>query len=106
MYVNLAQIKKHLNIDSDFNEDDTYLLTLAEVAEKAVEKHINQRLSSLCEESGGELPPPLLHAILLFIGNLYLSRESITYSSVTEVPMSYNYLLDLYKNYNNINMDV
>lgn len=106
MYVELAQIKKHLNINSEFTEDDDYLLTLADVAEKAVEKHINQRLSSVCEENGGVLPSPLLHAILLFIGNLYLSRESISYSSVTEVPMSYNYLLDLYKNYNNENLDV
>ncbi len=106
MYIGIEKIKKHLNIDTDFNDDNEYLLALEDVAEKAVEKHINQKLSSLCEENGGDLPSPLLHAILLFIGNLYLSRESISFSSVIEVPMSYNYLLDLYKNYNNENMDV
>ena len=62
MYVELAQIKKHLNIDTEFTDDDDYLLVLADVAEKAVEKHINQRLSSVCEENGGVLPSPLLHA--------------------------------------------
>ena len=106
MFVSLGEIKKHLNIDNDFNDDNEYLLALEEVAEKAVQKHINQKLSLLAEENGGELPSPLLHAIKLFVGNLYLSRESISYSSVVEVPMSYNYLLDLYKNYNNENMDV
>ena len=46
MYVTLEQAKKHLNIDSDFNEDDDYIMQLINVAEIAVEKHIDCDLST------------------------------------------------------------
>ena len=100
-FIELSQIKKHLNIDSDFTDDDSYLSSLGDVAEAAVEKHINQKLSRVVEENGGDLPAPLLHAMLLFIGNMYLNREAVSFTNVTEIPLSYGYLLDLYKCYNN-----
>lgn len=105
MYLTLEQIKKHLNIDSSFTDDDDYLLFLYEVAERTVQRHIDSNLSSLAVEEGGELPTPLLHAMLLYIGNLYAQREAISYSSVIDVPFSYDYLLSLFKNYNNTNHD-
>ena len=101
MYLQLYQIKKHLNIDEDFHDDDEYLIDLAMVAELAVQKHIDQNLSELCAENGGVLPPPLQHAMLLMVGNQYANRESIAFASNSEIALSYNYILDLYKNYNN-----
>ena len=106
MYITINEIKKHLNIDSGFIDDDNYLLTLESVAEATVQKHINQKLSDVVAENGDDLPSPLKLAMLLLIGNLYQNRESFSYSSVSEIPLSYSYLLDLYKNYNNENMDV
>ena len=105
MFVQLYQIKKHLNIDDDFFADDEYLLHLAEVAELAVQKHIDNNLSELCAENKGDLPSPLLHAMLLMIGNLYENREPIAFASHSELALSYNYILDLYKNYNNTKMN-
>lgn len=99
MYIQLYQIKQHLNIDESFTEDDEYLVTLETVAEKAVERHIDCSLSEIASANGGELPSPLLQAMKLFIGNMYLQRESVSYSSMVEVPQSYNYLLNLYKDY-------
>lgn len=99
MYLTLNQIKKHLNIDSTFTADDTYLMNLASVAENAVQKHIDNELSEL-EDDYGQLPMPLTQAMLLMIGTLYAKRESIAFASVVEVPLSYDYLLSLYKNYN------
>lgn len=99
MYLTLERIKKHLNIDSDFTGDDEYLLFLEDVAEKTVQRHIDDNLEVIA--NGGELPSPLLQAMLLYIGNLYMSRESIKFSNVQDVPFSYDYLLSLYKNYNN-----
>lgn len=101
MFLTIDQIKKHLNIDAEYTDDDNYLMDLAEVAEKAVQKHIDTKLQRIVEEEG-ELPKPLLHAMLLMIGNLYNSRESVSFGvTTTEVPLSYQYLLSLYKNYNN-----
>lgn len=99
MYLTLNQIKKHLNIDSTFTADDTYLMNLASVAENTVQKHIDNELSEL-EDDYGQLPMPLLQAMLLMIGTLYAKRESIAFASAVEVPLSYEYLLSLYKNYN------
>lgn len=99
MFLELDKIKNHLNIDEFFKDDDNYLLYLSEVAAKVVEKHTDVVLDEIVEENGGELPPPLLHAMLLFIGDMYKSRESNTFSSVNQIPFSYDYILSLYKNY-------
>lgn len=99
MYLQLYQIKKHLNIDDSFIDDDEYLCDLAKVAENAVQKHIDNELSDF-EDEQGNLPMPLIHAMLLMVGNFYAKRESIAFASVVGVPESYDYLLSLYKNYN------
>lgn len=99
MYLTLSQIKKHLNIDTEFTMDDTYLMNLASVAENAVQKHIDNELSEM-EDENGNIPMPLIHAMLLMVGSFYAKRESIAFASTVEVPLAYNYLLDLYKNYN------
>lgn len=98
MYIDLETIKKHLNIDTEFIEDDDYLMMLEGVAEISVEKHIDKKLTQL-DDGEGNLPSPLKQAMLLFIGNMYLSRESVTFGNAVEIPLSYNYLLDLYKDY-------
>jgi hypothetical protein len=98
MYIDLNTIKKHLNIDTEFTEDDDYLMMLEGVAEISVEKHIDKSLTELVDGEGN-LPSPLKQAMLLYIGNMYLSRESVTFGNAVEIPLSYNYLLDLYKDY-------
>lgn len=99
MYITLEEIKKHLNIDSNFTDDDNYLLSLEKVAEDSVSKHIDNDLINL-ENENGEIPNALKHALLLMIGTFYSKRESVSFASVTEVPLAYEYLLSLYKNYN------
>ncbi|WP_455094404.1 head-tail connector protein [Prevotella koreensis] len=99
MYLQLYQIKKHLNIDDSFHEDDEYLVDLAKVAENAVQKHIDMDLQ-LLEDKDGTIPMPINQAMLLMIGTFYAKRESIAFANSTEVPLAYNYLLSLYKNYN------
>lgn len=98
MYNTLDEIKKHLNIDLQFTDDDEYLATLESVAENSVQLHIDHNLADL-ENGDGYLPTPLKHAILLFVGTMYANRESVTYGGAREVPNSYNYILDLFKDY-------
>lgn len=106
MYVTLGKVKQHLNIEPSFTGDDEYLGFLIEVAERTVEAHICTNLLDLekSEMDGSTmiqvLPKPLEHAILLYIGDLYNSREGNAYGvNVTKVPFSYDYLLSLYMNY-------
>ena len=98
MYVTLESAKKHLNLDDSFNDDDSYISLLIQAAEDAVSKHIDLPLVEL-EDSQGELPPAILHSILLLIGNLYAVREPVTFSSAAKVPYTLDYLLGLHKHY-------
>jgi uncharacterized phage protein (predicted DNA packaging) len=100
MYIQLDMAKKHLNIEDDFIEDDEYILNLIEVAEAAVRVHINESFNDIAAKNGGCLPSPILQAALLMVGSLYQNRE-IVGSKVYALPYNYQYLIDLYKNYNN-----
>lgn len=100
-YIQLYQVKKQLNIDEDFRDDDEYLVDLINVAEQMVENHIDDKLEEIAKANGNCLPRPLIQAMLLFIGNLYANRESIAFASSSEIPLSYNYILDGFKNYSN-----
>ena len=103
MIIDLTTIKNHLNIDNDYINDDAYLQHLEGVAEEIVQKHIDRTFEDIIEKEG-VLPQPLLHSILLIIGNLYDNRESVAYTQVTEVPNSLSYILSMYRDYNNANI--
>ena len=47
MLIELSRIKKHLNLDEDFTEDDAYIESLEEVAEGLVEKHIDAKFNDI-----------------------------------------------------------
>ena len=93
MFVTLDIAKKHLNIDKSFTDDDAYILSLVKVAEDAVAKNCNKALQEMMV--GGELPPSIIHSILLLVGNLYNNREATTYSTISEVPYGFKYLVNL-----------
>lgn len=93
MFVTLEIAKKHLNIDKSFTDDDAYILSLIKVAEDAVAKNSNKALKEMMV--GGELPPSIIHSILLLVGNLYNNREATTYSTISEVPFGFKYLVNL-----------
>ena len=99
MYLELDIVKNHLNLESSYTEDDQYILQLMDAAEEAVRVHVNEDLAIIAEKNGGCLPSPLLQAMLLQVGNLYQNREIIGQKTVA-LPFAYQYLIDLYRNYN------
>ena len=99
MYTDIDIIKKHCNIDEDYYADDEYLINLFQTSEKIVEKEIDHPLSDL-EDDNGNIPMPLVHAMLLMTGNFYANRESVAFANSYEIPYSFKYLCDLYKDYN------
>lgn len=101
-YLTLEQIKKHLNIDEYFHDDDQYLTDLGTVAELSVEKHIDYPLSAIADKNSGNLPMPIIQAMLLLTGTLFLNRESVSYGTAVPVPHAYDYLIALYQNYDHI----
>lgn len=97
-YLTLDEIKKHLNIDPWFTDDDEYLMTLEEASRAAVENHLDLTYQDL-EYDYGVVPRSVLQAQLLMIGNLYNNREANSILTVKEVPLAYQYLLQQFKNY-------
>ena len=96
-YLTLEEIKKHCNIDTEFTDDDLYLEALGDAAEEVVSRYIDQPLSLL--ETDGAVPKPLIFAMLLWIGTIYATRESVSSANMIPVPHSFELLLDLYRNY-------
>lgn len=99
MYLSVADVKRHLIIDH--NDDDLYLADLIVVAQDAVRRDLNLFSLKEIEDCGGMLPAAVTQAMLLLIGTLYANRESVTYGNPHPVPHSYEYLLDLCRNYIN-----
>lgn len=100
MYIQLDMAKNHLNIEDDWKDDDEYILSLIEVAETAVRVHTNESFESIAARNEGCVPSPLIQAALLMVGNLYQNREVVG-NKVHQLPFNYQYLIDLYRNYNN-----
>lgn len=99
VYLTLAQCKQHLLVDSTFTDDDSYITALMDVAEAAVERHLDRPLPTLAGASGS-LPAPVTHAMLLIVGNLYANREPAVMASVNKVPYTLEYLIGLYQKHN------
>ena len=98
-YLTLDLIKKHLNMNADYTAEDDYLTMLGGAVEEVVGKHIDDDLNTLAKNNNDQLPLPLVQACLLLLGTYYSNRENVAYTNAVEVPMSYTYLLDLYRNY-------
>ena len=97
-YLTLAEIKKHLNIDVQFTDDDAYLTALATASEDVVAKYIDYPLANL-EDSNHKLPEALKFAMMLWIGTIYAVRESVSSVNMQTVPHSLELLCDLYRDY-------
>ena len=97
MYLTIDDVKRHRYIDHC--EDDKLIADLITVAEDAVKTDLNLDSLEEIEDETGMLPASVLHAQLLLIGTLYANRESVTYGTPHTVPHSYQYLLDLNRQY-------
>lgn len=104
-YLNLDLIKKHLNIDSNFHDDDEYLTMLGNVVEQVTERHIDDSFQLIMLKNNGVFPPTLIQAMLLLCGTYYSNRENVAFTSSSEIPQSYSYLLSLYQNYGSEGLD-
>lgn len=79
----IDDLKKHLNIDHD--EDDAYIQELISVAEDVVETYINRPIAEMVDGQG-KLKPAIRHAVRLLVGSWYANRESVVFSTPSELP--------------------
>ena len=98
MRVDLYIIKKHINVDSDYIDDDEYIEQLIFAAELAVQNHIQTKLDDL-EDEEGEIPYTIKQAIIMLVAQWYANREPVSFVYAHTIPFSIDYLLQPYKNY-------
>lgn len=104
MLLTVDELKKHLNIDADFTDDDQYIESLIGVAEAMVEKHVDISLDELRDSETSYMPSPILHAIKLYVGNLYANRESIAFAQSQDLPHSLTQILRMYRDFSYANI--
>jgi hypothetical protein len=109
-YVEIEDLKRQLNIDLDYTDDDVYLEFLCDAAENTVCQYLNIEPCDLihnCDANDCELGEqkyhnrvePIFQAILMLAADMYNNRESnITGVSISKNP-TFELLLALYKQY-------
>lgn len=95
-YLDLNIIKKQCRVDADFTGDDEILSLYGDSAESFLEAHLNCALDDICAENGGELPPSLKSAMLLYVDYLYNESGS---AQNYDLPQAYWILVNPYKTY-------
>lgn len=91
--VNIEELKKHLNIE--FDDDNDYLSLLEMAAVRTLKNYCQSDFSTLEDDDLNVI----VHCVKILVANLYANRESIAYSSIVEVPYSFEYLLQPYVRY-------
>lgn len=94
--VTLELFKKHVRAD-DFTDDDAYMEHLLEAAAEAVIGYTRRTRDELDPEGTGDLPAPLVHAVLVLAATWYDQRESISSVQMHAVPDTLQSLVKPYR---------
>jgi len=102
-YTTVAELKQHLNIEENFNDDNNYLLELISVSEMAVSDYLNGGLSgstvtfTISGETIVALPKTIKFATMLLAAHLYNNRTLVSFAQGVEIPYTFQFLLNSYK---------
>lgn len=102
-YVTVEEIKKHLNIETGFTDDDIYILNLISTAELAVYEYLNGGLSGatthiiIDNEEVTAIPKTVKQAIILLVSHFYLNRGLVSFAQGFEIPYAFKFLLNPYR---------
>lgn len=93
MICTIDELKQNLNIESDYKDDDEYLMMLLEVAEEMVFKYLDKQKSDFTV-----IPSNVRYAILVLASQYYENRTSIAFASSNKIPYSFDFLLSTERN--------
>jgi len=102
-YTTVAELKQHLNIEENFNDDNNYLLELISVSEMAVSDYLNGGLSgstvtfTVSGTTITALPKTIKQACMLLAAHFYINRTPIAFTNSQEIPYTFQFLLNPYK---------
>jgi hypothetical protein len=93
-YVTLHEIKRHLNIETTYVDDDPILQDLIAVASTSIDLYCDGGLSGYTEQN---IPITIKQATLLMSAHWYLNRQIVSFAKGEEIPYSFRFLVDNYK---------
>ena len=109
MAINITTLKRQLNIENTFYDDDAILQQCLDVAIQATYNYLgNDILTSGFNPSengitsgytGTTVPTSIEHAILMLASHFYINRNIVAFATPSELPYSYKFLLDWYKDF-------
>lgn len=95
--VNINELKRNLNIEESFTDDDVFLQNILNVADNAVQTYLGTlALTGYTEVS---VPIEIHHSVILLASHFYLNRNMVSYAQGFEIPYSFKFLLAPYKDY-------
>lgn len=81
-YVTLAELKRHLNVD--FDDDDEYIKGLIIPVQLEIESYLNNPIESYVKDE--EIDRRIWHAIRIEVADFYANRESIAFAKPEILP--------------------
>ncbi len=97
-YLTLSEIKKQLNVDADFHEDDEFLELLGESVEDLTSNLIDCQLDELAAQNGC-IPAGVRHAMRMLVDYVYSQQRGSSGES-NDIPNAIFTILKLYRNFN------
>lgn len=97
-YLTLSEIKKQLNVDVDFHEDDEFLELLGESVEDLTSNLIDCQLDELAAQNGC-IPAGVRHAMRMLVDYVYSQQRGSSGES-NDIPNAIFTVLKLYRSYN------
>lgn len=97
MISGLTYLRLNLNLLSGDTSEDVTLQRYLDVAEYAVIDFCDGGLSGYTGST--EYPVPVTQAIILLASHYYFNRNMVAFSSPSNVPYTFQFLLSPYKNY-------
>lgn len=95
-YTTKLALKKHLNIEEAFVDDDTYLESIIAVVELAISDYCKGGLADYTDET---MPVVVKQAALILAAHLYLNRSMVSFAQGFEIPFSFRFLLNPYMSF-------
>lgn len=93
-YCTIHEIKRQLNIETTYVDDDPILQDLIAVASLSIDLYCNGGLSGYTEQN---IPITIKQATLLMAAHWYLNRQIVSFAKGEEIPYSFRFLVDPYK---------
>jgi len=95
----ILDLKRQLNIESTYTDEDTSLQLYLDVAEASVLSELNLYTGTTSGYTGTYQPVMLKQAVLLFAAHLYTTRQIVSFGQAYKIPYTYQYLINPYKDY-------